>query len=241
MKTTSSRGSRFLRAVSVTGVGMACFGAMVLAQKNAVQPQPQADRLSPITVPTRGAGGRGGPPQRPEGVMPTAPAGFTVSIYAEMPSPRMMVYAPNGDLFVSSPQSNNITVLRDANNDGVFEMRGVYAQGAAAAPRGGGGGAGGGAGRGAGAPGGGLGGGGGARGGGIGPGAGAPPAAAAAPAAPAAAPANARPANAAPGTNPTINGPLLGASAPACTPPPASVPGPGTLAAPFGLAFNTRC
>src|SRR3989338_4043636 len=117
MKTTRSIGSRFLRTISVTAVGVVCLGAMLLAQKNSIQQQPQADKLSPITVPTRGAGGRGAPPQRPEGVMPTVPAGFTVSIYAEMPAPRMMVYAPNGYLFVSSPQSNNITVLRDANND----------------------------------------------------------------------------------------------------------------------------
>ena len=34
----------------------------------------------------------------------------------------MMVYAPNGDLFVSSPGANNITVLRDANNDGVVRV-----------------------------------------------------------------------------------------------------------------------
>src|SRR4030095_3609885 len=71
---------------------------------------------------------------------PSVPAGFTVGVYAELQAPRMMVYAPNGDLFVSSPAANNITVFRDANNDGVFESRNVYAQGAAPARRGGGGG-----------------------------------------------------------------------------------------------------
>ena len=50
--------------------------------------------------------------------MPTVPAGFTVTTYAELQTPRMMVYAPNGDLFVSSPAANTIVVLRDANNDG---------------------------------------------------------------------------------------------------------------------------
>jgi glucose/arabinose dehydrogenase len=112
----------------------------------------------------------------------------------------MMVYAPNGDLFVSSPGANNITVLRDANNDGVFESQSVYAQGAPPAPRGGGpppnpagGQRAGGQGRAAGPP--------------PGPGRGAPP--------------------------------VLGATAPACTPPPEfAVKGPGTLAAPFGLAFH---
>ena len=44
----------------------------------------------------------------------------------------MMVYAPNGDLFVSSPSTNSIFVLRDANNDGVFEARGVFADGTTA-------------------------------------------------------------------------------------------------------------
>jgi glucose/arabinose dehydrogenase len=112
----------------------------------------------------------------------------------------MMVYAPNGDLFVSSPGANNITVLRDANNDGVFEAQSVYAQGEPPAPRGGGpppnpagGQRAGGQGRAAGPP--------------PGPGRGAPP--------------------------------VLGAAAPACTPPPDfAVKGPGTLAAPFGLAFH---
>jgi glucose/arabinose dehydrogenase len=120
----------------------------------------------------------------------------------------MMVYGPNGDLFVSSPADNSITILRDSNNDGVVDQRSVYAQGTPPAARGGG--AGGGFGGG--------GAGGGRRGGG-------PP-----PPAPAAAP---------PAVNPTINGPLLGASAPACTPPSDFVQkGPGQVAAPFGLAFN---
>ena len=44
------------------------------------------------------------PAPKPEGVTPSVPAGFTVSDYAELQAPRMMVYAPNGDLFVSSPR-----------------------------------------------------------------------------------------------------------------------------------------
>jgi glucose/arabinose dehydrogenase len=126
--------------------------------------------------------------ERPTGAMPRVPAGFTVTSYAELQAPRMMVYAPNGDLFVSSPTANSITVLRDANSDGTFEMRGTFAQGPPPAPRGGG--AGGGQ-RAAGPP-----------------------------------PVPAPPA-------------VLGANAPACVAPPAfAVRGPGTLAAPFGMAFS---
>ena len=118
--------------MAATGVG--------LAQQSGSQPQPQAGRLAPISPaapkPSR-------PVPRPEGLLPTVPQGFTVASYAELQAPRMMVFAPNGDLFVSSPVANNITVLRDANNDGTFEAREVYAAGPPPAPRGGGGGGGG--------------------------------------------------------------------------------------------------
>src|SRR5262245_32717614 len=103
--------TRVLRMLPVLAVGVVSFCAMLAGQKNSVQPQPQAGKLAQITPPTRGAGGRGAA-ERPQGVMPNVPAGFTISVYAEQPSPRMMVYAPNGDLFVSSPQSNTIRVYR---------------------------------------------------------------------------------------------------------------------------------
>jgi glucose/arabinose dehydrogenase len=146
--------TKLSRVLAISGVAAVSFCAMMFAQKNSVQPQPQVDKLAAVSVPTRGNSARG---VKPDDVMPTAPAGFNVSVYAELPSPRMMVYAANGDLFVSSPGSNTITVLRDANNDGVFEARSVFAEGGAPAGRGagqgGGAGAGAGAGRGPGGPG----------------------------------------------------------------------------------------
>jgi glucose/arabinose dehydrogenase len=168
---------------------------LVVGQQNTVVPQPRANALpAPAAAspkPSRSV-------TRPDGMMPKAPAGFTVTSYAELRSPRMMVYAPNGDLFVSSPGTNSITVLRDANNDGIVDSQSVYAQGTPPAPRGGGP-----------PP-------GGARAGAPGRGAGAPP------------PGGGRGAP-----------PILGASAPACAPPPEfAVRGPGTLAAPFGMAFH---
>jgi glucose/arabinose dehydrogenase len=185
-----SRSLAYLLAAS----SCAALIAVASAQQNTVVPQPRANALpAPGTAspkPSR-------PAPKPDGVSPMVPAGFTLTTYAELPSPRMMVYAPNGDLFVSSPGTNTITVLRDANNDGTFEARGVYAQGGAAPPRGGGGGGN------------------------------------------AAAPAGGRRAGGPPppgfGQPPSV----LGASAPACAPPPEFVKRePGTLAAPFGLAFH---
>jgi glucose/arabinose dehydrogenase len=212
MPTTTRRTSAWL-FVGVTTAGALMFAAAPPMQLTSAPPQPRADRLPAIAAPSRG---RATMVPKPDGLMPTVPAGFTVSVFAELQSPRMMVFAPNGDLFVSSPGTNSITVLRDADKDGVFEVRSIYAQGEGAARRGGGA-APGGARQGAPA--------GGARQG--------APAAAAPPAAPAAA----APAAPAP-VNPEINGPILGASAPSCAPPPTfQASGPGTLAAPFGLAF----
>ena len=95
--------TKLSRALAISGVGAVSFCAMMFAQKNSVQPQPQPDKLAAVSVPTRGNSARG---VKPDDVMPTAPAGFNVSVYADLPSPRMMVYAANGDLFVSSPASN---------------------------------------------------------------------------------------------------------------------------------------
>jgi glucose/arabinose dehydrogenase len=173
----------------VASAALAVAGSVLFAQQNSIVPQPRADKL-PGPSAARPKPSR--PVPKPEGLMPSAPAGFSVTSYAELPGPRMMAYAPNGDLFVSSPRANNITVYRDANNDGIFEATGVFAAGTPPAPptaagQSGRGGAG-----------------------------GAPP-----PVGRGAAPA------------------VLGAAAPACTPPSEFARrGPGTLQAPFGLAFN---
>jgi len=163
------------------------LGAAITAQQNASQPRPTLAPIGPARP------NRGNVVDRPASTVPTVPAGFTVQPYAELQAPRMMVYAPNGDLFVSSPAANTITVLRDAGHDGTIETRSVYAEGERPAGRVGG----------------------------------APPAAA--------------PVVPGPQTpvNPMVNGAILGASAPACAPPPAfNIKGPATIAAPFGMAFH---
>jgi glucose/arabinose dehydrogenase len=207
----------------------ASAGVLVVAQQTSTVPQPRANAL-PAPAPASANPGNNVP--KPDGVTPTVPAGFTVTTYAELLAPRMMVYAPNGDLFVSSPQANTIVVLRDANNDGTFEACSVFAAGAAP-----------GAGR-----------------GGPPPATAVPtgcstpltnPNAAPAPAAP---PAPPRQGGAAPGgagvgraaggqpAGPPGGGrgpSVLGADAPACAAPPEFVQkGPGEISAPFGLAFH---
>src|SRR5688500_12083896 len=113
--------------------------AVLLSQQNSTAPQPRANAL-PAVGPAQPKFGRTVP--RPDGMLPKVPDGFTVSVYAELQAPRMMVSAPNGDLFVSSPTTNSITVLRDANNDGRIaeSEKSVFAQGPPPPGRAGGGG-----------------------------------------------------------------------------------------------------
>ncbi len=186
-----SRPARFWRYLFLGCLaGAAVAGVVVAAQQNSVLPQPRAGALPTPATPRANRNRR---VPRPEGMTPTVPPGFSVVSYAELQAPRMMVYAPNGNLFVSSPQTNSIVVLRDANNDGVFEARGVFV------------------------------------GGGDEPQPAVPPAAAATAGAPPG-----------PRLGELGSAPVLGTSAPACTPPPpaATQHGSAPLRVPFGLAFH---
>ena len=83
--------------------------------------QPQVDKLP---APMPGTPNFGSAAPRPDGAELKVPAGFTVSVYAEnLTSPRYMVYAPNGDLFVSSYAGSSITILRDGKNLGTYAGR----------------------------------------------------------------------------------------------------------------------
>jgi glucose/arabinose dehydrogenase len=64
---------------------------------------------------------------QPEGVMPKVPAGFTIQKWAsDLRNPRVIVTAPNGDIFVAESQANRVSVLRDADGDGKPETRQAF-------------------------------------------------------------------------------------------------------------------
>jgi len=70
------------------------------------------------------------PARRPKGAMPRAPKGFKVSEFATgLRTPRKIVTAPNGDLFIAESYNNRIKLLRDADGDGKAEMSEVFATG----------------------------------------------------------------------------------------------------------------
>jgi glucose/arabinose dehydrogenase len=67
---------------------------------------------------------------RPAGVMPQAPKGFTVSIFADhLTNARWMAVAPNGDVFLAEPQAGKITLLRDSKGKGHADLVTTFASG----------------------------------------------------------------------------------------------------------------
>jgi glucose/arabinose dehydrogenase len=68
--------------------------------------------------------------KRPEGAWPKAPEGFEVTEYATgLIEPRVIVRAPNGDLFLVESRAGRVRVLRDADADGKPEVNEVFATG----------------------------------------------------------------------------------------------------------------
>lgn len=67
----------------------------------------------------------------PEGALPIAPSGFTVTRFAEgFKNPRWTYIAPNGDMFVCEANTHGsaglITLLRDKDGDGNAELRETF-------------------------------------------------------------------------------------------------------------------
>jgi glucose/arabinose dehydrogenase len=70
------------------------------------------------------------PVARPADVWPQAPEGFKVQLYsADLKGPRIIVTAPNGDLFVSETYAGKVMVLRGMTADGKAEQTSEFASG----------------------------------------------------------------------------------------------------------------
>ncbi len=67
---------------------------------------------------------------RPPHAALSVPEDFEVTIYHErLDSARWMALAPNGDVFVVQSRKNRISVLRDADKDGLAEKVFTFAEG----------------------------------------------------------------------------------------------------------------
>src|SRR5258708_7044950 len=67
---------------------------------------------------------------RPPDALPRAPAGFRVRLYAhDLPAPRELKTAPNGDVFLTHMQPGEVLVLRGLDADGAAKERFTFATG----------------------------------------------------------------------------------------------------------------
>ncbi|HEX9997386.1 MAG TPA: YbhB/YbcL family Raf kinase inhibitor-like protein [Abditibacterium sp.] len=55
------------------------------------------------------------------------PAGFTISKFAEMYNPRMIVTRPNGDVYISQREQGTLVLVKDLNKDGKADVQKVVA------------------------------------------------------------------------------------------------------------------
>ena len=89
----------------------------------------RADRLPPPFA-TESAGNPPVVVAAPSDARPHLPPGFHINVFASgFDDPRTMLLAPNGDVLVAEPGGGKITILRDANHDGVAEQRSTFASG----------------------------------------------------------------------------------------------------------------
>jgi glucose/arabinose dehydrogenase len=79
---------------------------------------------------TKSAGNGADMVARPDNVWPAAPEGFKVDLYASgLDNPRLMVTAPNGDIFLAESDGKRIRVFRGMTHDGKPEQSAVFAEG----------------------------------------------------------------------------------------------------------------
>ena len=127
-----------LFSISLLTILTACNGQVKIEEKDALSKQPNTivkTAVGDLTLPppyaTESKTNNSKVIGWPEGKTPTAPAGFTVTKFADgFENPRWTYIAPNNDIFVvesgTRGSKNQITVLRDKDKDGKFETREVF-------------------------------------------------------------------------------------------------------------------
>ncbi len=117
-------------------------GAVETAQKRDIQSAKSLIRTEPLTpspiritvdsLPQPFASNSASKPPNvvpiPENPLLRVPAEFEVNVFAEgLDQPRWLALTPNGDVLVTETRQNRIRLLRDANGDGVAEVRKTFA------------------------------------------------------------------------------------------------------------------
>ncbi|MEG4629351.1 sorbosone dehydrogenase family protein [Microcoleus sp. AR_TQ3_B6] len=93
---------------------------------------PQPIRIVAASLPQPGASESASKPPQvipiPASPVLRVPPGFVVNVFADnLDAPRWLALTPTGDVLVTETRQNRITLLRDANGDGVAEVRKTFA------------------------------------------------------------------------------------------------------------------
>ncbi|MGC1620857.1 MAG: sorbosone dehydrogenase family protein [Candidatus Acidiferrum sp.] len=113
-----------IRAVSALG-GFLILPALLPAQITHGQ-KPQL----PAPYATKSAGNGPDKEAPPEGFLPTVPQGFRINVFAsDFKTPRWMMVAPNGDIFLAENGGDKVDILRDPEHTGGATVREVFASG----------------------------------------------------------------------------------------------------------------
>lgn len=108
--------------------GVAAFSSVATDRPGLRRLITTADLVAPFATDSVRNNARLSP--RPENVLPQAPAGFVVQLYASgLEIPRKMITAPNGDIFLAESGGGRIRVLRGVNADGSAAQSEVFATG----------------------------------------------------------------------------------------------------------------
>jgi glucose/arabinose dehydrogenase len=84
----------------------------------------------PAPYATHSAGNAPTMAPRPDGVLPVAPKGFKVNLYAQgLGTPRVIRVAPNGDIFLAESGNGQIRIYRGMTADGKPRQTAVFATG----------------------------------------------------------------------------------------------------------------
>ncbi len=112
---------------------LATLWAVPLAAQSMEEPGQQIEvRFEDLPQPAPGTGAMNPPNivERLAADQLALPPGFSVNLFAgDLAHPRWMAIAPNGDVLLAESREGRITLLRDADGDGVAEIREVFASG----------------------------------------------------------------------------------------------------------------
>lgn len=129
------RVDRFCAIQGVAAAGLiGALGLLGAIAPASAQTREQPGQVYRVTVADLPRPGATPPASNPSRVLPRppnatlqVPPGFRVNLFATgLSDARWLTVAPNGDVFLAEPQANVVTILRDADGDGVAEMKRTF-------------------------------------------------------------------------------------------------------------------